>query len=209
MNDLQRAARMGVRRASHSMAVRPSWPERWSLPEIAGRLTELSGIGDSACLTVATTMVLDAQMRGETTAWITGTESAFYPPDVAANGVDLEALVVVRVAPAHAARAADRLTRSGAFGLVVLDLDRQARVSVPLQARLRGLAQKHDTAVLCITRKAGHIPSLGSMVSLRGEVRRHRTVDDRFSCEVRIIKDKRRGPGWTHCEYHRGPDGLC
>ena len=191
--------------APTSVALAP----RWDLQEIAGRLAELSGLGGSACLTLATSMVLDAQRQEETAAWITTHDSSFYPLDVAANGVDLEALAVIRVPDASAvARAADRLARSGAFGLLVLDLGSKPRVSAALQARLRSLARKHETAILCLTEKKGSSSSLGSLVSLRGEARIRRLGDDRFACELQVLKDKHRGPGWTHKEICRGPEGL-
>jgi len=205
----------GVTRGATALAPRPLAPTsvpltpQWDLQEIAGRLTELSGLGGSACLTLAASMVLDAQRQAETVAWITSNNSSFFPLDVAAAGVDLEALAVVRVPDAPAvARAADRLARSGAFGLLVLDLGANPRVSAALQARLRSLARKHDTAILCLTEKRGSASSLGSLVSLRGEARIRRLSDDRFACELRVLKDKHRGPGWTHREICRGPDGL-
>jgi recombination protein RecA len=205
----------GVVRGAMALAPLPATPAavplapRWDLQEIAGRFTELSGLGGSACLTLATSMVLDAQRQAETSAWITTQNSSFYPVDVAAAGVDLEALAVIRVPDASAvARAADKLARSGAFGLLVLDLGANPRVSAALQARLRGLARKHDTAILCITEKASGVSSLGSLVSLRGEARIRRLDDDRFACELRVLKDKQRGPGWMHTEICAGPEGL-
>ena len=184
-------------------------PPLWTLSELSGRLTELSAVGDSACLTLAFSLVLDAQMQIEPVAWVTDSSSSFFPHDVAASGVDLAAIAVVRVqGPSAIARAADRLARSGAFGLVVLDLGQDARISMALQARLHGLAQKHDAAILCLTEKSGNVPSLGSMVSLRGEAHRQRTAEGRFTCELQVIKDKRRGPGWTHAESFRGRDGF-
>jgi recombination protein RecA len=153
-------------------------------------------------------MVLEAQRSGETVAWVTAEESAFYPPDTAEGGVDLEALVVVRVPdPASVPRAADRLARSGAFGLVVLDLG-AAGISMPLQARLAALAKKHHTALVCVTEKASASPSLGSLISLRAQAQRTRIAADQFLCELRALKDKRRGPIWTHKEICRGPVGL-
>ena len=71
------------------------------------------------------------------------------------------------------------------------------------------LAQKHGAALLCITEKDGRRPSLGSLVSLRAEAVRTERAGDRFRCEVHVLKDKRRGPGWKHAEVCRGPDGLC
>src|SRR5262249_14329407 len=98
-------------------------PAPWTRPNLAGRIVELSADGASAALTAAAALVLDAQRRGETAAWVTSRASSFFPPDVAENGVDLEALPVVRVPePTHVARAGERLLRSGAFDLVVIDL---------------------------------------------------------------------------------------
>ncbi len=99
----------------------------WTRPALAGRLVELSGAGSSAALTFAVALVLDAQRRGETCAWVASRASSFHPPDVAENGVDLDALPVVRVPEAgDVPRAAERLVRSGAFDLVVLDLATRA-----------------------------------------------------------------------------------
>ncbi|MGH7162956.1 MAG: recombinase A, partial [Planctomycetota bacterium] len=122
-----------------------------------------------------------------------------------AGGVDLDALAVVR-AP-EIGRAATHLARSGAFGLLVIDVA-GGDVPVPLQSRLLGLAQKHRVAVVFLTRKAQDAPSLGSLVSLRGHAARRRAAPDRFLCELRVLKDKRRAPDWRYAEVCRGPDGL-
>ncbi|GAB4264667.1 MAG: hypothetical protein Kow0092_16490 [Deferrisomatales bacterium] len=184
-------------------------PARWDRAALAGRLTELSAAGASAGLTLACALVLDAQQHGEPVAWIATEESAFYPPDVAEGGVDLDALAVVRVPRlAQTFRAADHLARSGAFGLLVLDLGERPRMPAAAQSRLAGLAGRHDTSILCLTRKDARDPSLGSLVSLRGEAVRERRGDNRLSCRVHILKDKRRGPGWEYEEVCRGPDGL-
>ncbi len=181
----------------------------WNLAETAGRLVEISGAGTKAGLTVALGLVLEAQRRGEPVAWVTPSASAFYPPDAAKGGVDLDALAVIRVPDARAAaRAADRLLRSGAFGLIVLDLGAQAGIPMPLQSCLAGLAQKHHTAVLCLTEKTRETPSLGSLVFLRVHAQRREAADHQFLCELAVLKDKRRGPTWVHTEGCRGPDGL-
>lgn len=106
-----------------------------------------------------------------------------------------------------AARVADRLLRSGAFGLVVLDLGR-GDIAIPVQARLVGLAERHDAAVLCLTEKPTCAPSLSSLVSLRVETRRKRGADGLFECVLEAKKDKRRNVGWTHGEVRHGPPGL-
>ena len=181
----------------------------WSRMQLAGRLCELSSIPGSALLTAAFRLVLDAQMEGEPVAWITAMPDTFFPPDAAANGVDLNALVVIRVPGAQAAaRSADRLLRSGSFGLIVMDLNSNPTIPTPLQARLVQQARTHDTAILCLTAKAREAPSLGSMVSLRGQTSCRRLGDDRFQYDIEILKDRRHGPGWRHTEICRGPDGL-
>ncbi len=184
-------------------------PSGWCRAGLAGRITELVGGPDSSALTQASSLVLDAQREGELVAWITRTDSHFFPPDIAAWGVDLGALVVVRVSTAHAvARAADRLARSGAFGLIALDLGPSPSVPTPLMSRLLGLAIKHDIALLCLTEPGPYPPRLGSLVSLRMESQRRRLGEDRFAAELRAVKDKRRAPGWTHAEICCGPPGL-
>jgi len=182
---------------------------RWALPALAGRLVEVSGTGAAGSLTLAFGLVLDAQRRGEPVAWITPAASSFYPLDAADGGIDLEALVVIRVPdPRAGARAADRLARSGAFGLIVLDLGKAGALPTPLQARLLGLAQRHSTAIVCLTAKGDTAPSLGSLISLRVQARRTRSSEGRFGCALTVLKDKRRGPTWAHAEACRGPAGL-
>lgn len=244
LRTLPRLAALPLRRG-HVADARPT--PAWGLAELAGRLVELSGPGDSAALTLAFGLVLDAQRRDEPAAWITVPQHAFFPPDVAAGGVDLDALLVVRVPDAVAAgRAADRLVRSGAFGLVVLDLGADARLPAPLVARLSGLAQKYHAAIVFLTQGHGTLgrgvqghgildrgprgrgtrshetrdggargdggaegaSSLGSLISLRAAVQRVKVGADRFRCELRVIKDKRRGPTWRHAEVCCGPPGL-
>lgn len=185
-------------------------PAVWDLSAFAGRFAEISGNRAGAALTLVFRLVLDAQQRNEPVAWIGRRHSVFFPPDVAATGVDLEALAVIWAPQTiQAARAADHLLRSGALGLVVLDFGQQGQFPVAIQTRLCGLAHKHDTALICITEKESRTPSLGSLVSLRAQTTRTARVGDRYRCEVRILKDKRRGPGWMHQEVYRGPDGLC
>jgi recombination protein RecA len=184
-------------------------PSPWNLAAIAGRFIELSASASAASLTLAFGLVREAQNRREPVGWVTSMESFFYPPDAAHGGVDLAALVVIRVL--HAASipiAGEKLLRSGGFGLVVLDLG-IADIPLPLQSRLTGLAQRHHAALVCLTEKESKTFSLGSLVSLRAHAERRRSSDLRFACRLRVLKDKRRGPTWSHEELCRGPAGLC
>ena len=167
-------------------------------PELAGRLVELSAPeGCGAQMTVATGLVLDAQRRGEPVAWVSHDRSSPYPPDLAAAGIDLEALAVVRL-PVHPfdvatpLRVGSTLLRSGAFGLVTIDLVRPSctppvrgrggaapprRPPPALVSRLAGLARTHDAVALVLTTKTRNASSLGPLVSLRAEtVRRESTA---------------------------------
>ena len=181
----------------------------WTLSEIAGRFVEISASGSAGSLTIAFGLVLQAQKRSEPVGWVTSAASSFYPPDVAENGIDLAALVVVRLSGAESIpRAGEKLVRSGGFGLVVLDLG-AADIPVPLQTRLTGLAHRHHTALACLTEKERRTFSLGSLVSLRAHVEKKRVAENRFSCALRVLKDKRRGPTWSHEEFYSGPAGLC
>jgi len=194
--------------SSQERAAGAGRPEHWTLAETAGRLVEISGAGVTASLTLAFGLVLEAQQRGELVGWSMPEGSSFYPPDAAEGGVDLDSLVVVRVPDAHTvSRAGEKLLRSGAFGLVVLDIG-AARIPMPLQARLTGLARRHHAALVCLTEKTPGEPSLGSLVSLRVQGARQKVSESRFACELKVLKDKRRGPTWTGKEACRGPAGL-
>jgi recombination protein RecA len=104
--------------------------------------------------------------------------------------------------------AAEKLLRSGAFGLVLLDLGKEPALGQPLQSRLLGLAQRHQAAVVFLTEKAEESATLGSLISLRAHVGRVWLGRERFACEIRVRKDKRRGPVWSEREEYRGPMGL-
>lgn len=190
----------------------------WRSSDLAGRLVELSGQQSAAHVTAAFGLVLETQLCGDRAAWVTFEQSAFFPPDAAAGGVDLASLPVVRVTSAAAAgRAAEHLIRSGGFGLVVIDLSSgagagQARtpsadVPVPLLTRLLGLARAQHAAVLLLTATSPDAASLNSLISLRAGAER-RAGGGRYEVHVRALKDKRRAPGWDHVEACRGTVGM-
>lgn len=190
------------------VVVESDQPRYWTLTEINGRLLEISGSRVTASLTLAFGLVLEAQQQGELVGWSTPIESSFYPPDAAERGVDLDSLVVVRVPDLYAVpRAGEKLLRSGAFGLVVLDIG-AVRIPMPLQARLAGLAHRYHAALVCLTEKESREPSLGSLISLRVQAQRKRVSEEQFACELQVLKDKRRGPTWSEKEIYYGPAGL-
>lgn len=180
----------------------------WRYEALVGTLSELSAHGASATLTLAMRLVWEAQSQGEPVAWVSCRQAGFYPPDAWENGVDLDALAIARVPDATGlGKAADLLVRSGAFGLVVIDLEEE-RLPERQLTRLLGLAREHGAAVVCLTVKPPSAPSLGSVVALRGEVALERRQPGEFACTLRAIKDKRQAPGWAHLEVCRAPAGL-
>jgi recombination protein RecA len=172
---------------------------RWSYAALRGRLVELSARGASGTLTSAMALVVEAQAATEPVCWVTLANASFYPPDAADSGVDLAGLVVVRAPDLpRAVRAAERVLRSGAFGLLVIDFGRgelaDDALSMANQGRLVTLAQHHDAAVVCLTEKSADAASLGSLISLRIEALR----EGPGGIRIHALKDKKRGPGWMH-----------
>ncbi|TDI38581.1 MAG: recombinase A [Acidobacteria bacterium] len=219
---------------AYSTGISPSEApgDAWGLSQMMGRLVEISGHRAAANLTVAFGLVLEAQRREETAVWVTLKHSTFFPPDVAASGISLAHLAVVRVDDARAAtRATVELTRSGGFDLVVLDLGPEAireklvrrdkplhgsrghhdshvrkYLSTPLLTKLVGIARKNATAVVVLTEKTDRMSSVSSLISLRAEARRDK--DAPHAVEVVVLKDKRRGPGRLYREVCHVPAGL-
>ena len=183
---------------------------RWRPAELAGRLCELAADPHGALLTLACAMIRDYQRAAEPVAWITTTRDTFFPPDAARGGVDLAALPVVTVPDRYAAaRAAERLTRSGAFGLVVLELGARLAIPAAFLGRLARLARRHDTALLCLTTPAPGA-TLGSLIALRGRAFRDAAPHaGHFRCGIHVSKDRQRGPGRTLAASYHAPHGLC
>lgn len=181
----------------------------WSRTQLAGRLCEISSVAGGALLTAAFRLVLDAQFEGEPVAWISTSSETFFAPDVVKNGVDLNALVVIRVPKVQTvARAADHLLKSGAFGLIVMDLNSSPSIPIPMQMRLAQQARIHEAAILFLTSKTRESASLGPMISLRGQITCRYLEFDHFQYEIEILKDKLHGPGWRHIEICHGTGGL-
>jgi recombination protein RecA len=196
-----------------------------------GRLTEITRLPSGAQLTLAASCVVGAQTRGEPVAWLQPQGGSLFPPDLAENGVDLDALLVVHV-PAVAGRAglckaAELLLRSGSFGLVVIDLvgiagegtSSESGLQLQAQSRLLGLAREHDSAVLLLSDSRRSLrqdaslqtspqTSLGPLVGLCIEPHRERVSRGVFRIEPRARKDKSGSLCALATEPRRGPWGL-
>ncbi|MFW5797743.1 MAG: hypothetical protein ACOCXE_04460 [Spirochaetota bacterium] len=173
--------------------------------QIAGRLLHFSGVGTT---TLAATLTARIHARGRPAAWIaTGTEIV-YPPDLAANGVDLDALVFVFTADARqAARAAEHLLRPGIFPLLVIDLEETAQIPDGAQGRLLRHARRTGAAVVFLTHDEK--PLQGSVISLRGRVSLVSVRElGRYRMDIRIIRDKQGTTTPPSQEVYYAPPGM-
>jgi len=166
-------------------------------------------------LTFTSELIAAAQRLGEPVGWISTRPSIFYPPDLAENGIDVSAVTVVSVSDEReAVWAGDLLIRSGAFGFIVVDLEKGKRLTDAAMARLVHLSRRHHTTLLFLTIKRGSFASLSSLVTLRGVVRRRGPLPEgsarqpSFVCEITTVKDKRRTPGRKVMRVYDGPVGV-
>lgn len=178
-----------------------------------GRIIELSGTAcqPGARTTTAVSIVRHAQSEGEPVAWIQPAGGTLYPPDLAQWGLDFEGLVVIHVpataGPHGLTKAAELLLRSGAWGLVVVDLchGTPPGPAEAWQGRLLGLCRQHEARLVLLTDKPAQSASLGALVALRVEPRRKRTSTGRFSVEHQVLKNKTGAATTTEDGIYRGP----
>src|SRR5258708_26581516 len=155
----------------------PGGSPHWCLAELAGRLVEIAGWRSGAGFSSAISLVVDAQRSGETAIWVGPRSRSFFPPDAESAGVDLAAFPVARVRESSEIPvAADLLARSGAFGLVVLDLG-SSTLSLGVLSRLAGLARAHESAIVLLSETAPDRPSLDTVVSFRADTSFKRQAD--------------------------------
>ncbi len=179
----------------------------WRFDNLVGVLAEISEVAAQGAVSFVAEIVADAQDHAEPVAWIAGTGSIFFPPDMRDLGVDLAAVAVVRAGgTAESLVAAEWLARSGSFGLLVVDLDEEAKANDAWLGRLLKLAERSQCAVVFLTRKRPEDPSLGSRISLRGCVSGSAATP--FRVEVRTVRDKRAKAGARLARQYRGPSGM-
>jgi len=159
-----------------------------------GRLIEITASPRGGQMSTAVSCLAHAQRRGETSAWVQLHGGSLYPPDLAASGIDLDALVIVQTPKLKGAeglgKATELLLRSGGFGFVVLDLVGVVmRHDLAFQGRLLGLTREHGSTLLLLTSNRAH-GSFGPLVSLCVEPQRVRLGPSRFVIQHTIRKDK-------------------
>lgn len=197
----------------------------WRMSYLAGKLVELRAAKASGLLTTGIDLVRQAQNALEPAAWVTSTHSLFFPVDARTWGVDLSRLAVVRVPGIPAMlRVADRLIRSGAFGLILVDCvsslpppapepggkgSNFSCISFSQQSRLLRLAKQHHSTLVFLTSRHAPLSAENTLICLRGEAQRRREALDLYHVHIHMLKDKQCGPGWRHEIRCCGPDGLC
>lgn len=173
-------------------------PKQAPLAELLppGRLVELSGHGACARTSTAVSLVVHAQAQREPVGWVQSVDGPLYPPDLDEAGVDLDELITIRVpqfaGPIGLVQAAEWLLRSGAFGLVVVDLSDQLPSGLPArwQGRLSGLVRKYNARLCLITHSDETEASCGPLIGLRIAVKRDRIEDGTFLLRPQVLKDK-------------------
>lgn len=125
-----------------------------------GKVAELAGPASSGKTTLAAATVAAATARGELVLWV-DTTGEFDPASVAAAGVQLEQLLLVRAFhPGQAVRAVELVLEAGGFTVVVVDLGgehlregrgfrREERARLPL--RLARAVEKAGVVGLVLT----------------------------------------------------------
>jgi hypothetical protein len=179
----------------------------WHFDNLIGTLAEVSEERPFGAVSFAADIIAEAQTQIEPVAWVTGTESIFFPPDLRSRGIDLSAVAVIRVrGETDSLMAAEWLVRSGAMGLVIVDLEVHGNVTDASLGRLLKLAERNLCAVLFLTRKRGQDPSLGSRISLRGCITR--SGSGPFVTDIRTTKDKRLNSSSRQNRWYHGPSGM-
>jgi hypothetical protein len=179
----------------------------WRFDNLVGILAEISEETPSGAMSFAAEIISQAQGRNEPVAWVAGTDSIFFPPDLLQRGIDLSAITVVRAGgEVDSLSAAEWLVRSGAMGLVIVDCQGAWSVSDASLGRIQKLAERNLCAVVFLTRKRRQDPSLGSRISLRGCVTR--SAAGRFAIDIHTVKDKRANSGSRQSRQYHGPSGL-
>jgi hypothetical protein len=179
------------------------------IPE-PGHMLELSGSPSSGKATLALGLCAEVLRQGKAAAWIDA-GMRFCPMAALESGEPLERLLVLRLSDCRAALRGAQLLLAcpGAVALLVLDLPPGARIHDANLVKLQRLAERSGTALVFVTERAPHQPSMGALVSMRLHVGPSgRAAASRRGLAVEVLRNKggatqRRLEAWAH-----GPDRL-
>jgi recombination protein RecA len=166
------------------------WPELdallpdGGLPRGVIELAAPHARGGATSVALAAVRAGQARGKGAWCAWI-DPEGTLHAPGVVAAGVELARMLVVRAPRAGVARAALKAVASGAFEVVVIDVDSQVRAEV-LVRKLALAAEPSGTTVLLLT-DSTRPRSAPWPVTLRLELSR----PDVRTLSVLVAKDRR------------------
>ena len=191
-----------------------SAPSSFDLAGLAGMVTEFSGWNQSACISLATPLIRECQAADKLCAWIVpeGTEGAslFFPPDFRDAGIDCAELPIIWSEDAmDSFGIAEKLLRSGGFGMLVLDLSRNSRLRGQSLGRIHAVAQRSGSLVLCFTRKPRGRASLDPLVFFHLHVAVEKKGADTWEVFAHVLKDKRAVTGRSLRWVYEAPLGLC
>lgn len=200
-----------VFRASQLLAPSSESHQPLELEGFQGQLSELSATRGQAYLSLLFDLIAQSQRRGEPAAWIGDRPTLFYGPDARHRRIDWEAVVLISLSSAQArAVAADQLLRSGAFGLVIIDLAGATapHIGSPLMHRLAQWSRRHHSATLFINDITAESSALSSLLQRRVSARWSDVDAEQLVATYTITKDKRGAPGAQIEEVYDGPMGL-
>ena len=187
-----------------------------------GAISTLEGAASSGRTALSASLLATASADGGAAAlvdWRDDPAGSVFAPSLAAAGVALERLLIVRVGAAlDVMRAADILLRSGAFGAVVIPaVSASSRIGAATWTRLANLAHRADAVLLVVGSEIS--TELSYFASLRVECALERTLWDgapglfrRFAgyelC-AQVRKHKRAAPGGEARLQVEATDASC
>ncbi|HBU49597.1 MAG TPA: hypothetical protein DEB46_14930 [Myxococcales bacterium] len=184
---------------------RPVDTAPWSFERTHGQVIELSGQGAFAPLSSGFWILRQLQEAGEPVAWVGRASKRPFVPDLLPWHLDLEAIAFIFPSrQEQMGRAADVLLASGAFGGVVLDLDRQS-LPLPLLTRLAARCARHESCLVLLSEKSDESPSMGVGISWRSGVQRQRIGPNAFVLRWQGLKDRQGGAQWC---WHQSCQGV-
>jgi recombination protein RecA len=197
---------------SHKFTQEPK--RSFDLTGLAGKVVEFSGWNQSACLSLTIPLILECQSGNKECAWILPSSehggSLFFPPDFAEAGIACSRIPIVRSKNAQDSFAiAEKLVRSGGFGLVVLDLTEGKRVRASTIGRINSMTQRFKTLALCLTRNPPGHPSLDPMISIHIHISVFAAPGRNCTVKATVQKDKTQAPGLNMKWLYETPIGLC
>jgi hypothetical protein len=183
------------------------------LPRGVIELTALHALGGATSLALAAVRAGQARAREAWCAWV-DPEASLYAPGVVRAGVDVTRLLVVCPGRESIGRAAVKVVASGAFEVVVVDVDaigkgalvsrKKALAPEVLVRKLALAAEPNGATVLLLTDSTRH-RAVSWPVALRLELER----PSRAELSVRIAKDKRGRVGLAATIPFRPLSGSC